>query len=101
MPTVRISISLDAVRDAELLQWLSKQHNVSGVIREAVELYRKRASTIEARLTATDEKLDSLLALMRNLKVVETPEEKPQAEGDEPTQARHGLEAMKKKFGGG
>ena len=98
MATVRISISLDAVRDAELLQWLSKQGNVSGVIREAVELYRKRESTIEARLTTTDEKLDDLLALIHNLRGVETPEEK-QVEGDEPTQARRGLEAMKKKFG--
>ena len=98
LSTVRISISFDAVRDAELLQWLAEQHNVSGVIREAVESFRKRESTIEARLTATEEKLDDLLALIRNLRVVEAQAEEPQTEGDEPTQARRGLEAMKKKF---
>jgi Arc/MetJ-type ribon-helix-helix transcriptional regulator len=100
MPTVRLSISLDAVRDAELLQWLDKQTNVSAVVREAIGLYRQRGNAIEARLTSTDEKLNELLALMRNLRVVETQEEEPKAEGEEPSQARHGLEAMKQKFGG-
>ena len=98
MPTVRLSISLDAVRDSELLRWLGEQHNVSAVIREAIDLYRKRGRTIEARLTSTDEKLDELLALMRNLRVVEAPEVEQPAEGDEPAQARAGLEAMKKRF---
>jgi Arc/MetJ-type ribon-helix-helix transcriptional regulator len=83
------------------LQWLDKQTNVSAVVREAIGLYRQRGNAIEARLTSADENLNELLALMRNLKVVEVPEE-PQAEGEgeEPSQARHGLEAMKQKFGG-
>jgi len=97
MATVRISVSLDAVRDAELLRWLAEQPsgNVSGIVREALVLYRKRDSTIEARLTSTEEKLDRLLALMRSSRIAV---EEPQAEGSEPSKARDGLEAMKRRF---
>jgi len=96
MPTVRYSISLDAIQDADIVRWIEAQskRGASEAIRQAIRAYIGQPTMIDL-----EGKLDDLLALIHNLRVVEVPEEK-QAEGDEPTQARHGLEAMKKKFGG-
>jgi len=98
MPTVRYSISLDAIQDADIVRWIEAQskRGASEAIRQAIRAYISQPTMVDL-----ETRLNELLALIHNLRVVEAPTEEPQAEGDEPTQARHGLEAMKKKFKGG
>ena len=91
MPTVRISVSLDAIDDARLLQWLDKQTNASEAVRKALYAYIDRPS--HGDLSA---RLEQLLEMMQRMKVVEV-EEAPTEDG-EPAAARRGLDAMKRKF---
>ena len=91
MPAVRYSISLDPVNDARLVRFLAQQANVSAVVREALYAYVDKPTAVET-------KLDSLLEMMRNMRTVEVPAEETPAEGDEPAEARKGLDAMKKRF---
>jgi len=93
MPTVRYSFSFDTGRDAAIIGWLDSQPNASAAVREAIQACI--ASPSRADLEA---KLDRLLEMIRNLRVVETPAEETPAAGDEPAQARKGLDAMKRRF---
>jgi len=97
MPTVRISASFDAIKDADVLRWLNKQGNASEAIRRAVRAYIHPGPS-RADLEA---KLDRLLEMMRNMRTVEVPATETPAEGDEPAQARRGLDAMKERFKNG
>ena len=96
MPTVRISASFDPVRDADVLLWLNKRGNVSDAIRQAVRICIQVAR--EPTRADLEAKLDRLLEMMRNMRTVEVPAEETPAEGDEPAEARKGLDAMKKRF---
>jgi len=91
--TVRYSVSLDAVQDADIVRWIEAQSNASEAVRQAIRAYISQPTMVDL-----ENRLNELLALIRNLRVVEAQAEEPQTEGDEPTQARRGLEAMKKKF---
>jgi len=93
MPTVRYSFSFDTVRDASIIHWLDSQPNASAAVREAIQICA--GSPSRADLEA---KLDRLLEMMRNMRTVEVPAEETPAEGDEPAEARKGLDAMKKRF---
>jgi len=96
MPTVRISASLDAVKDARLLRWLDEQSNASEAIRKALYAYIDRPS--HSDLSA---RLEQLLEMVQKMKVVEVPEvEEAQTEEGEPAKARRGLDAMKRRFSG-
>jgi len=93
MPTVRYSFSFDTGRDGGIIRWLDSQPNASAAVREAIQACI--ASPSRADLEA---KLDRLLEMMRNMRTVEVPAEETPAEGDEPAEARKGLDAMKKRF---
>ena len=92
MPTVRYSISMDAIDDADVIRWLNKQGTTSEAIRRAVRAYINSPTQLET-------KMDRLLEMVQKMKVVEVPiEEEAQTEEGEPAKARQGLDAMKKKF---
>jgi len=95
MPTVRYSISLDAIQDADIVRWIEAQskRGASEAIRQAIRAYISQPT-----MGDLEEKLDNLFNLIRGLRVVEAQTEEPQTEGDEPSAARRGLEAMKRKF---
>jgi len=93
MPTVRYSFSFDTERHAKIIHWLDSQPNASGAIRELIQdcITSPSRADLEA-------KLDRLLEMMRNMRTVEVPAQETPAEGDEPADARRGLDAMKKRF---
>jgi len=92
MPTVRYSISMDAIDDADVIRWLDKQGTTSEAIRRAVRAYINSPTQLET-------KMDRLIEMVQKMKVVEVPEvEEAQTEEGEPAKARAGLDAMKKKF---
>lgn len=96
MPTVRFSISLDAVKDARLMRWLDEQTNASEAIRKALYAYIDRPS--HGDLSA---RLEQLLEMVQRMRVVEAPAEDTDealTEDGEPAAARRGLDAMKRKF---
>ena len=96
MPTVRISASFNAIKDADVLLWLNKRGNVSDAIKQAVRICIQVAK--EPSRADLEAKLDRLLEMMRNMRTVEVPAEETPAEGDEPAEARKGLDAMKARF---
>jgi len=94
MPTVRFSISLDAIKDVRLLRWLDEQANASEAIRKALYAYIDRPSHSDLASG-----LEQLLEMVQRMKVVEVlVEEEVQTEDGEPAKARRGLDAMKRKF---
>lgn len=95
MPTVRYSFSFDAGRDVKIIHWLNSQTNASGAIRELIQDHITSPSRADL-----ETKLDRLLEMMRNMRTVEIPAEETPA-GDEPAEARRGLDAMKKRFQNG
>ena len=95
MPTVRYSISMDAIDDADVIRWLDKQGTTSEAIRRAVRAYINSPTQLET-------KMDRLIEMVQKMKVVEVPEvEEAQTEDGEPAKARKGLDAMKKRFRNG
>lgn len=94
MPAVRYSISLDAVNDMRLVRWLDQQANVSATVRDALYAYVDNPTVIE-------NKLDQVLEMIRNLRVIEAPTEEKTPAGGEPEKARRGLDAMKARFKSG
>ena len=99
MPTVRYSFSFDIDRDDAIIHWLDSQPNASGAIRELIQdhITSPSRADIEAIASRSETKLDRLLEMM-NRKTVEVPAKEAPAEGDEPAQARKGLDAMKRRF---
>ena len=93
MPTVRYSFSFDTEHHTKIIHWLDSQPNASGAIRELIQAHITSPSRADL-----EAKLDRLLEMIRNLRVVETPAEETPAAGDEPADARRGLDAMKKRF---
>ena len=99
MATVRYSLSLDAVKDAKIAAWIDAQPNASKAVREILRAYlEEQPSTadLNARLVQMQSRLDRLLNLLRSRPVSILAESE---EGDEPTKARQGLDAMKRRFG--
>ena len=96
MPTVRYSFSFDTDRDNAIIHWLDSQSNASGAVREVIQNHITSPSRADL-----EAKLDRLLEMMRNMRTVEVPAKEVPAEGDEPAQARAGLDAMKKRFQNG
>ena len=92
MPTVRYSISMDAIDDADVIRWLNKQGTTSEAIRRAVRAYINSPTQLET-------KMDRLIEMVQRMKVVEAPEmEEAPTEDSEPAKARRGLDAMKERF---
>ena len=100
MPTVRYSFSFDTDRDNAIIHWLDSQSNASGAVREVIQNHITSPSRadLEAITSRSETKLDRLLEMIRNMRTVEMPAKEAPAEGDEPAQARKGLDAMKKRF---
>ena len=100
MPTVRYSFSFDTDRDNAIIHWLDSQSNASGAVREVIQNHITSPSRadLEAITSRSETKLDRLLEMIRNMRVVEMPAEETSAAGDEPADARRGLDAMKRRF---
>lgn len=95
MPTVRYSISMDAIKNADVIRWIDQQDNASEAIRRLIRACINSPTQLEV-------KLDRLIEMVQKMKVVETlVEEEAQTEDGEPAKARKGLDAMKKKFQNG
>ena len=76
--TVRRSFSLDALRDHDVIEWLSRQDNTSEVIRAALRMYMGQPSQSDVIETVEDLKriVGEMLRTLRDTdfsrKVVET-----------------------------
>lgn len=94
MAVVRYSFTLDAVKDADLVRRLGTETSLTEAVRKALRAYYNRPSHQEL-----DTKLDKVLDCLRGVQVVGVGSQASDgAEGAEPATARHGLDAMRRRF---
>jgi len=91
--TVRMSFSLDAIKEADLLRRLELEVNVSSVVREALRAYYSQPT-----LADIERKLDEVIETLRGVQVIDASGSGSSPAESEPAAARKGLDAMLDKY---
>ena len=92
MPVIRYSFTLDAIKDADKVRRLALESSVTETVRQALDAWYGRPSHQDL-----DVKLDEVLDCLRGVRVIGASEQAVE-NGSEPATARHGLNAMRKRF---
>jgi len=93
MAVVRYSFTLDAILDADLVRRLAME-STTEIVRAALRAYYGRPNHQDL-----DAKLDQVLDCLRGVQVVSVGGQAPgEPAKAEPATARHGLDAMRKRF---
>jgi len=92
MAVVRYSFTLDAIKDADTVRRLELESSITEAVRIALRAYYDRPSHQDLGV-----KLDEVLDCLRGVQVVSAGQSVAN-DGAEPATARHGLDAMRRRF---